>query len=57
MCVCVGGWGVGVGAGRMRRPAAHPSEANTQARWVERKFCFISDAGNLRGRVAGIYSK
>ena len=62
VCVCVSvgggwGWGVGLGAGRVRRPAARPSEANKQARWVERKFCFISDAGNLMGRVAGIYSK
>ena len=27
-------------------PAAHCSKANKQARLVERKVCFISDAGN-----------
>ena len=29
--------------------AAHRSKANKQARLVERKVCFISDAGNWRG--------
>ena len=30
-------------------PAAHCSKANKQARLVERKVCFISDADNWRG--------
>ena len=54
MCVYVSAGRVG---DRVGSPAARPSEANKQARWVERKVCFLSDAGNLRGRVAGIYSK
>ena len=54
MCVHVSAGRVG---DRVGRPAACPSEANKQARWVESKVCFLSDAGNLRGRVAGIYSK
>ena len=29
--------------------AAHRSRANKQPRLVERKVCFISDAGNLKG--------
>ena len=41
--------------------AAHHSKANKQARLVERKFCFSSDAGNWRGgwegRVADICPK
>jgi len=40
--------GVGVGGG----PATHCSKANKQSRVVERKVCFISDAGNwVVGRV------
>ena len=35
------GWGGG--------PATHCSKANKQARVVERKVCFISDAGNCAG--------
>ena len=48
-----GGWGRGL--------AAHCSKASKQARLVERKICFISDAGNWRGgwegRVADICPK
>ena len=31
-------------------PAAGRSKANKEARLVERKICFISEAGNLGGR-------
>ena len=34
--------------------AACCSKANKQARLVERKVCFISDAGNCRQKVAGL---
>ena len=34
---------------KVRGPAAHLSKANKQDRLVERKVCFISDAGNLGG--------
>ena len=36
-------------------PAADHPKADKQARWVERKVCFISDVGNWR-RVADICS-
>ena len=35
--------------GRLLGLATHCSKANTQARLVERKLCFISDAGNRAG--------
>ena len=30
---------------------AHPSKANKEAKLVERKVCFISEAGNQTGRA------
>ena len=54
MCVCVCVCVCQGKGGRVGKPAARPSEANKQARWVERKVCFISDNGNLSCRVAGI---
>ena len=43
----------------MGSPAACHSKASKQARLVERKVCFISDAGNWAGgrRVADICPK
>ena len=38
-------------------PSALHSKANKQARLVERKICFISDAGNWRGDGGGYLSK
>ena len=38
-------------------PAAHRLRGNKQARLVERKVCFISDACNCGGRVVDIYPK
>ena len=38
-------------------PAAHCLRGNKQARLVERKVCFISDACNCGGRVVDIHPK
>ena len=40
-----------LGTERYVGPAACLSKANKQARLVERKVCFISDASNWWGRV------
>ena len=41
----------------VRSPAAHHLRGNKQARLVERKVCFISDACNCGGRVVDIHPK